>query len=764
MKTRAALPTRPIPQLVVGHDTTAQARENRARIVQYLSNLAEQRLALPADPTRSSRLGIAQIGREAGVCIGVLRQGSPLRVEIETAEKALGLAAIAKDDRTFSSLSIKDLFERLRGSVDRIADDLGKSRENVDESLEDLEEILIRNAKGDPTANAADIIDDLRGAGDSSESSLPRRLKDMLAQLQTWVSASDAPIDLEIVSFPDALAHVLGRHGGTQVAIAAELGMKPNTISRWLKGRSVPNARSFTSLRTLSSLAGLPEEFLIEAAFKFDTGQGPKLTKHDVPERFRHRSYRHIVADAKARLTDDDFALSTIALQNKIGSYCEEAEEQRQPGRDRHKLRLMNRIDRARFSASLKEDIAQWQSELRDNNRSPETVEAYSGLVEAVLAFALSDKIPSSLRLNAETARISHLASPVFLSHYFELMVANRRAAFGDPTSKICRTSVERVKAIQSMFHPIDGFIQKNRDRVDAIAELGGEHLFFDYCLSEPAKLLNRVHYEIGEVRKKWMKETNSPTAGKSEIADLLEERNPIRAVTAMIMAQRDIALRLLNSPRFSRSVMTQDQFSTASRKLIVLHVFAQTGMRVGMLPKLTVGRTLQHHLRVKDGCDPTFTIEASLFKNEDSPFFKEGPYKRVMQNFAGFAEDFRLYMDKARPILLDRKKSDTLFPVKGGSPISASNLRDEIYKISANVIGRRAPPELRLVASGYLKPHHFRDILATQILHDSNRDYALAADAIHVTEATCREHYAHDTPEMRQPKLYDLLINMGED
>ncbi|MDF3351964.1 hypothetical protein, partial [Sulfitobacter sp. KE12] len=67
-------------------------------------------------------------------------------------------------------------------------------------------------------------------------------------------------------------------------------------------------------------------------------------------------------------------------------------------------------------------------------------------------------------------------------------------------------------------------------------------------------------------------------------------------------------------------------------------------------------------------------------------------------------------------------------------------------------------PPDKRLIRATHLRPHHFRDILATTVLHRTNRNYALAGDAIHVTESTARAYYAHDSVERRRPELEKVM------
>lgn len=44
------------------------------------------------------------------------------------------------------------------------------------------------------------------------------------------------------------------------------------------------------------------------------------------------------------------------------------------------------------------------------------------------------------------------------------------------------------------------------------------------------------------------------------------------------------------------------------------------------------------------------------------------------------------------------------------------------------------------------------------------NRNYALAGDAIHVTESTARAYYAHDSVEKRRPELEKIMQAIATD
>jgi integrase len=182
------------------------------------------------------------------------------------------------------------------------------------------------------------------------------------------------------------------------------------------------------------------------------------------------------------------------------------------------------------------------------------------------------------------------------------------------------------------------------------------------------------------------------------------------------------------------------------------------------MVPLITVGKPGCHLNWTKDG-KLRLTIPAELFKNGTSEVFKSGPYVRDLVDREGFHADLKEYLDLARPRLLDGKTDDHLFlswsAKNGGGAVSSQVTRNELTEITAGAIGINAPSEKRLIRENHLRPHHFRDILATSVLRKTNRNFALAGDAIHVTEETARQYYAYDTVEQRRPELQRILAGI---
>lgn len=118
----------------------------------------------------------------------------------------------------------------------------------------------------------------------------------------------------------------------------------------------------------------------------------------------------------------------------------------------------------------------------------------------------------------------------------------------------------------------------------------------------------------------------------------------------------------------------------------------------------------------------------------------------------------------RGRDILLDGRPSDRLFPTtgrRGAEGIHPNNVRDMIYAVSERAIGDLAPPEKRLVRR--LKPHQFRDILATAVLKRTGNP-ALAADAIHISVKTLLAHSGRFLVEDRGPRLRATIFGLLHD
>lgn len=760
LRVRTALPPVSPSSPITAADTSVQAQEGYERVADYVSQLRAEDLSLPADPRIPRRLSVIEIARESGVCVSSLRAGSPSRQLIENYKVEAGLAITVKSTLS-EALSVDEFLQRLPLLAQRAANREDLPIEVSKERLINVGWIIARRAGGRSKGPIGPIMEELTYDASADHLDVPDSLSRLFPNLISWHDELNSmPEALNLLDFSDLLADALRRVGLNRAMLASRVGVKTVTLTRWLTGESVPRACSYPALTRIEQLADFPEGILHDAKGPNQRWATRSMAKRYVPERHRSTSSRGVVGSVRSRLPSSLYALPETAFQQHIDQVFEDVEQERKPGCDRYRMRQRHRIDRSRYSSQLQRDLINWSRDMDSQGLAPETIKAYVNAVEGLLAYGLSDEVSPALRVEKNKARLSVVCSPQLWNKYFEWKTDNGRTITGNDKFQINRASVERLKIVQQISDPGGGYISRDPDLVRTIRDLGPSHLYFISGAENEAVLLHRVTEELREVRKKWMGRSRRPIRGRDEIPDLLKLDNPIIAVQRMILSQRDLVDEL---GRPNARYVDYHHFATAMRLLMAVHLLGQTALRVGMLQKITVGSSSDNHLLLRPGRPPFLRIPAHMFKNGSSEVFRDGPYERELQDWCGAYRDLERYMRVARPILAAASGSELLLPVRGGGAWLTNNVRNGVDGLSRRSIGSDAPPEMQLIRRGCLRPHHFRDILATQVLHDTNRDYALAADAIHVTEKTCREYYAFDSPSMRRGQLHESIRTMGD-
>lgn len=769
---RPPLPTRAIPQEIVGHDTRAQAAENRRRVSDYLENLRATGTALPADPTQPKRLGTAQVALEAGVTLGVLRPDHPLRKQVEEAVPELGLATIHVMP-TRDCLSVAESHSLFRSLAPAEAVKAGIVQERMIEFVDKLFELIRYRADDVNTDLVAPIVMELREEAATGALKIPAQVRRIISKFDEWLADSIdpgtnyTPDTLSTIAFHDLLSLGMERMGLSQAEAAEIAGIPQPTLHKWLRYRRSPNVRSHVGLRRLSVYFGFPPDCLINAVTRSQGGSGFQFRADDFPPKHRGKNARRVREAVRARLTEDDFHLSPQTFRTKIADLCAELQGSFQADLARKQMRDANRIVRDRFPNELKSELTSYQNDLKKRGRSDATLDSYMKHMEGFFSYSLSDNAPEHLRLNKNEASIVHSASRDLWEAYFTYLTEVGRE-FMKPGFKVSRAIVHRVTAVSALFNR-DGYIDRSPELLPKLRALRPEYRprnsRKNWKNLDDQERLASVHLDLNEVRKSWIKDqSQAPVNGRSEISDILAIERPMDAIDQVLFHLRLKKEKIRKWATDGDTKRLNHHYATALRKIILVHFLAQTALRIGMVPLITVGRPGCHLIRNAGG-KPRLTIPAELFKNGTSEVFKDGPYQRDLNDWNGFYCDLDEYLDLARPRLLDGRNIDNLFlgwsAKNGCGPVSSQVTRHEIRDFTADAIGMNAPPEKRLIRKNHLRPHHFRDILATSVLKRTNRNFALAGDAIHVTEETARQYYAYDTVEQRRPELNRILADL---
>lgn len=771
--TRLPLPTKAIPEEIVGHDTRVQAAENRRRIQDYLDLLRDTKAALPADRTQPTRLSTAVVAREAGVSPGVLRPRHPLRRQVEDAIQRLGLAVIHVPP-TRDRMTVGECHHLFRSLAPAEGKKIGLKSGIMTELVDELFRYIRYRAKDGDDSPVTPIIEELRDDAAEDHLDLPVPVLRIIENFERWMVQSANPGGnftqeaLSEMAFHDLLQLGMANAGLSQSQAADLVGIPQSTLNKWLQEKRFPNRRSFHGLRRLADHFGFPSEALIASITRSNGGAGYHFRPDDFPNEHRGKGGKRVRDAVKSRLVDEDFQLSTEAFRSRITSLCKEIEGAFTRDLARKRMRDANRITRNRFSNALIKQISDYCDDLHHRGRSKATRESYRNHFESFFSFALSDVAPASLRLKSETVSLIHAGSRPLWDAFFTHLQNIGRTHTNDPQFRINRAIVERMTTVSALFAE-DGFVERNPELLAHLQTFPDVHRpkrtlqLWGELMDE--QKLEIIYLDLKKFRRQWVKaKSRPPTNGRSEIADLLAMDNPMDAVSQILLHLRDAKAKVRKWETGQEGKRLNHHYATALRKIVLVHFLRQTALRLAMVPQITVGQA-GCHLKWNDGHKPELNIPSDLFKNGTSEVFKTGPYYRELNDRDGFYDDLKEYLQLARPRLLDGKASNHLFlswsPQKGGGPVSAAVTRNEITSFTADAIGINAPPEQRLIKANHLRPHHFRDILATAVLRKSNRNFALAGDAIHVTEETARRYYAHDTVEQRRPDLQKVLAEI---
>lgn len=761
---RGALPHL-VPAPPPGPDKRAAALENEMRLADYIARLAARRLPLPADPQNPVRLHLAQVAREAGLRRESLVAGGRLRPHLDAASRLLGVGIVHLDPAAAPAATIAAAKARAFCVIrERAAAAGGLSRAGMDE-LRRLFSILEARA-GAPDATFAEALaaleEDARAGRVREATKRLAEIEDLRALLASAPAEADLPEE-----FAPALEVTLGRLGLTVSRAAQIMDVASTNVSRWLSGDRVPDARFEPGLRLLERKAGLKPGALVGRIRRRRAGRA-RVSKDWFPEGMRGALYAAPRRRAVARRFPDGFGQrtqgdATAALAEEI----QHLEAKRAVSRLRDKKRRARRLDRDEIPMRFREDLASYLDWAQSSEppqdiqrlRSPidpATAHAYEGYLLRFARFCLGP--PHAVP--ADELDLAHVASPVLWADYFRhLMRENVELAASlenaellsrdDREGRLSRAHVERLHAVEGMLNPFTGYLSRHPALASRIAALPPELLPAHGRGGDIGAALRACAMDLAELRKSFGRVAREPVASKDEIDAILALPNPLCALAP-----------LFNTLHAERDTLRRGSLSWANacRSLVLLHLLSQTAFRVGMHNALRVSGPQPHLVPNENGFH--LIVERELFKNEASIVFKEGPYRRELVDVFGAFDDIAEYLEVARRIILAGRRSDRLFVTagsRGADGMIAHLARSVVYEVSERAIGLTAPGG-GIVAR--LRPHHFRDILATAMLKTSKNVF-LAADAIHVTPETVLRHYARYVVADRAQNLADKLSHV---
>jgi hypothetical protein len=162
--------------------------------------------------------------------------------------------------------------------------------------------------------------------------------------------------------------------------------------------------------------------------------------------------------------------------------------------------------------------------------------------------------------------------------------------------------------------------------------------------------------------------------------------------------------------------------------------------------------------------------IPAVAFKNADSSFFGDKPFRLVLPDLGGLYRRLERYIEQQRPLLLDRARDPGTLFVKTAKISSFSAAYDqnsfyEAWRLTIQRYGIYNPFTGRGAIKGLLPhgPHNVRDVLATHVLKKTG-SFEQASYAIQDTPAMVAQHYGRFLPEDKAMLAARVLNRVWEE
>ena len=156
-------------------------------------------------------------------------------------------------------------------------------------------------------------------------------------------------------------------------------------------------------------------------------------------------------------------------------------------------------------------------------------------------------------------------------------------------------------------------------------------------------------------------------------------------------------------------------------------------------------------------------------FKNANSSFFGQKPFRLVLPDMAGLYEMIESYVDRHRARLLAAAEDPGTFFVKTVKQTSTDPAYDqttfyEAWRLTIQRYGVFNPFTGRGAIRGLLPhgPHNVRDVLATHILKQTG-SYEQASYAIQDTPEMVQNHYGRFLPQDKAALAAKILNQVWE-
>jgi len=740
-----------------GGDTRAAHAGHVKRLGDELAGMATRKEKLPSQSRHPKEPDYAEMAGRIGANVSSFREGSELRRMVDAALPRLGVAPMVRKDD--GKITLEQVLETEISVLCRERLVEGAPAADEINAMKRAVWVAARSMNGDLSLPADAALDSLRTAIGTGKIKLPRveaaafeRIEASFAKLRDGNGLPE--------EFPERLTAFIARAGLTFPVAARMVGMNPQTLTNWARGRKVPDKSKWHFVTALEELCRASGE--LTCCIRTKRKGRARFAQTLYPEHLRGIAHVRRRSEISPLLPADFETLS----------------------------------EEVRFAAVVRAEAKLEHEHAARRQRGKRlTKDMRYGLAEFPKAFG--DDYDAMAKFRESIAGSGKLTGKQWTGKTSEIWATRVLPLCGYVTSKHAgphRIALERLDFVKLFLDPtkIDAFIGFKLDRAKMAGastkptDVDIEYYNFAAAMfSEKGWLRQSPEFarRAGIAKAKWQQKCDDVEAAYRKLAS--DRRKNRRKHSYERKGSRDdsyggaLAVLKLKRPmdpvfRLVASMQAEfDQLSDMSAKkagasedLVFVQLQAQLALRPFTWSKFLWRPDNTGYLR-KDADGWFVDIPRECFKNRDSRALDEGFMHRI-RDVDGLYANLEAYLAVHRFVIVRGMKTDLLFVYgrKGlkadGTPLPSkrrnnrpfeAGLAAMVRRCVARHIGYEAPPEPRVPGLRTFSPCAFRHILATSIVKATGR-CDLAADAIGDTEEIACKYYQRFLPSDRKESL----------
>lgn len=603
-----------------GGDTREAHALHVENLHRLLNEMTELEVPLPAQRRHPTKTCYRKIAENIGASVESFRIGSELRAIVDKAAPVLGLAPMIREDD--GEILLAQVLEAAVTAVrrERLID--GAPAEHEVNALKRTAWLAARTLRGDLSLPAARALKSLRACVDEGKVRIPRfggaalrRLEALYADL---LDSDGLPED-----FAGALS-ALNAQTGLSLTLAAKMvGMNPQTLANWARGRKVPDRSKWHFVAALEQLYKVEAGELIGRIRTMRKGRARFAQRFYPPQlrgiehvRRRSRISPLLPADFETLSDDDRYA----AVARADAQVDDEDAQRRKRGillvkENRYGLNELPKGFDADFAAmaTFRESIA-GTGMITGKRWTRKTSDIWHNHMLEFCGFIVSERA-GALRVAPERLDFRVFMNPVTVDAFIGFRLDRARAA--GKSDKPSDVDIEHLSFAGAMFDKA-GWLRQSSDFARRVGMSASKW-------AEKCKELQQRYRELASDRRKNRRipaheRTGSRDEGYGGALPVLKLKRPMEPIfrlVALMQAEFDV----MSERAVKKAATCQD--------LVWAQLQAQLALRPRTWSKVEWRSDNRGHLR-KDAEGWYVDIPRECFKNRESRALAEGFVHRV--------------------------------------------------------------------------------------------------------------------------------------